>query len=279
MTHWHFRNYAPPHPLPPALPRADRGDFTVAGHWLLARLGKRVLRPGGIGLTRVLLTNAAVSNADVVEFAPGLGRTAAEILARSPRSYLGVELDPDAAEAAALVAGQGNVTVGDAAHPGLPDSSADVVIGESLLTMHDGDVKEAIVAEAVRVLRPGGRYAVHELAMAPDTVAEAADIAGGLAGATLTKVRPMTVDGWQELLTAAGLTVERVRTRRASPLALRRQLVDEGIWGALNFAVQLAKHPAARGRVRQLRLSYRRHRTRLAAVGLVAYKPPAASAP
>ena len=71
MNHWHYGNYAPPHPIPPALPRADRGDYTVAGHWLLARLGKRVLRPGGMHLTRALLADAGVSNADVVEFAPG----------------------------------------------------------------------------------------------------------------------------------------------------------------------------------------------------------------
>ncbi|MCX8557857.1 methyltransferase domain-containing protein [Mycolicibacterium mucogenicum] len=275
MNHWHYGNYAPPHPIPPALPRADRGDYTVAGHWLLARLGKRVLRPGGMYLTRALLADVGVSNADVVEFAPGMGRTAAEILARGPRSYLGVELDADAADTAALVAGQDNVRVGDAAHTGLPDGSADVVIGESLLTLHDGDAKEAIVAEAVRLLRPGGRYAVHELAMAPDTMAEAADIAGQLAGAALTKIRPMTVAEWEQLLTAAGLTVGRVRIARASPLTLRRQIADEGVWGTVRFAVKLARHPEARRRVRQLRVSYSRHRAHLAAVGLVAYKPEA----
>ncbi|WP_285033687.1 class I SAM-dependent methyltransferase [Mycolicibacterium sp. lyk4-40-TYG-92] len=273
MNHWHYGNYAPSHPIPPALPRADRGDYTVAGHWLLARLGKRVLRPGGVHLTRALLADAAVSNADVVEFAPGMGRTAAEILARGPRSYLGVELDRDAADTVALVAGQDNVRVGDAANTGLPGGSADVVINESLLTLHDRDVKEAIVAEAVRLLRPGGRYAVHELAMSPDTMAEAADIAGQLAGAALTKVRPMTVAEWEQLLTTAGLTVERVRIARAAPLALRRQIADEGVWGAISFDVKLARHREARRRVRQLRLSYARHRGHLAAVGLVASKP------
>lgn len=71
------------------LPKADRGDDAVAGHWLLARLGKRVLRPGGAELTRELLNRAEVTDADVLELAPGLGRTATEILARRPRSYLG----------------------------------------------------------------------------------------------------------------------------------------------------------------------------------------------
>jgi hypothetical protein len=36
------------------LPSPRRADDSVAGHWLLARLGKRVLRPGGVELTRAL---------------------------------------------------------------------------------------------------------------------------------------------------------------------------------------------------------------------------------
>lgn len=71
------------------LPLSDRDDDHMQGHWLLARLGKRVLRPGGVELTRTLLARAEVTDADVLELAPGLGRTAAEILARNPRSYVG----------------------------------------------------------------------------------------------------------------------------------------------------------------------------------------------
>ena len=79
------------------LPLAGRRSEDVPGHWLLARLGKRVLRPGGAGLTRRLLAEAAPTGAEVVELAPGLGRTAAEILAARPASYTGVDADPDAA--------------------------------------------------------------------------------------------------------------------------------------------------------------------------------------
>ncbi len=63
------------------LPQSGRADADVAGHWLLARLGKRVLRPGGLEMTRSLLAHADVAGADVVELAPGLGRTARDILA------------------------------------------------------------------------------------------------------------------------------------------------------------------------------------------------------
>lgn len=69
------------------LPQSNRDEDHLQGHWLLARLGKRVLRPGGIGLTRTLLARAQVADADVLELAPGLGRTAAEILIHHPKSF------------------------------------------------------------------------------------------------------------------------------------------------------------------------------------------------
>src|SRR5215208_2548433 len=49
----------------------------MPGHWVLARMGKRVLRPGGMELTRRMLDALRISESDdVVEFAPGMGVTA-----------------------------------------------------------------------------------------------------------------------------------------------------------------------------------------------------------
>jgi len=49
----------------------------MPGHRLLASLGKTVLRPGGIQMTRQMLEHLAITEQDhVVEFAPGLGITA-----------------------------------------------------------------------------------------------------------------------------------------------------------------------------------------------------------
>ena len=82
----------------PHLPEHGRPVATMSGHWVLAKLGKRVLRPGGRALTRRLLDAADITDSDIVELAPGLGHTAAEIVGRGPRSYRGVDLDADAAE-------------------------------------------------------------------------------------------------------------------------------------------------------------------------------------
>lgn len=177
------------------MPGADRDDSRVQGHWLLARLGKKVLRPGGIGLTRTLLRRTALAGKDVVELAPGLGRTATEILQAKPASYVGVDRDPDAlAQAAKVVANRGTLVEADAGSTGLPDASADVVIGEAMLTMQGEGAKNAIVAEAARVLRPGGRYAIHELGMRPEDVSEATktEVRQALARSIRVNARPQT---------------------------------------------------------------------------------------
>jgi SAM-dependent methyltransferase len=263
-----------------ALPSSNRADDSVAGHWLLARLGKRVLRPGGVELTRTLLARAELTDADVLELAPGLGRTAAEILARGPRSYIGAESDPDAANVVRRVltelgADNGAVRVTDAAATGLPDASTDVVVGEAMLTMQGDAAKRAIVGEASRVLRPHGRYAIHELALTPDTVSEdvSTDIRQSLARAIKVNARPLTIAEWSRLLADHGLVVDHLATAPMALLQPRRVIADEGFIGALRFGKNVLINRDARKRVLTMRRTFRKHRERLTAVAIVARKP------
>ena len=101
---------------------------------MLARAGKRVLRPGGLGLTRAMLGRCSLGNKDVVELAPGLGRTAREIIAAAPRSYVGVDSDATAVARVNEVVKSvgGSCRQADAADTGLGDASADAVIGEAM---------------------------------------------------------------------------------------------------------------------------------------------------
>ena len=78
------------------LPYANRPVEKTPGHWVLARAGKTVLRPGGLALSMSALKRAVIPGADVVEFAPGMGVTARSIISVGPASYVGVERDPDA---------------------------------------------------------------------------------------------------------------------------------------------------------------------------------------
>lgn len=258
------------------IPFAGRRAEDAPGHWLLARLGKRVLRPGGLGLTRQLIEHARIAGSDVVELAPGLGRTATELLAANPRSYVGVEKDADAARLTGTAIGAaGRVVNADAADSGLPDASADVVLGEAMLTMQSDAGKQRIVAEAVRVLRPGGRYAIHELGLYPDSLDAEVKTAlrKDLARVIKVNARPLTVAEWGALLEGAGLRVEWSGVAPMALLQMRRNLADEGVRGTVRIIRNVLRDADARRRVLTMRALFREHRGALRGVGVIAIKP------
>lgn len=258
------------------LPLAERKDEDLPGHWLLARLGKRVLRPGGRALTEQLLDDAALTSSDVLEIAPGLGKTATSILRRNPRSYLGVESDPDAvALSQAAVGTAGRVVQADAQQTGADDASVDAVVGEAMLTMQSDRHKSEIVTEAFRVLRPGGRYAIHELALNPDTLSdtEKAEIRKALARSIKVNARPLTETEWRTLLTSAGFEVQLVRFAPMALLQPRRVIADEGIGRTLAFVTNVIRNRAARKRILGMRAVFTRYRDNLAAIEIIATKP------
>jgi len=61
-----------------------------------------------------------------------------------------------------------------------------------------------------RVLRPGGRYAIHELGVTPDDIDEDyyTQLRRDLARSIHVNARPMTAAAWKELMEGAGLVVD-----------------------------------------------------------------------
>lgn len=257
------------------LPMAQRPIEHLPGHWLLARLGKRVLRPGGKKLTQKLLAAAHLQGADVVELAPGLGKTAQLIVEAGPKSYRGVDEDAEAvALTAKVVDGRGTVTHAQAEQTGLDSESADVVVGEAMLTMQGEKGKRAIIAEAHRVLRSGGRYAIHELCLEPDTLndEQKTEIRKALARCIKVNARPLTTAEWTKLLEDQGFRVHEVNHAGMELLKPRRNLADEGVKGVATIVKNLIKNPAARKRVLGMRAVFNKYSDNLAAIAIVAEK-------
>lgn len=262
---------------PETLPHSDRPTATAAGHWVLARAGKRVLRPGGLKLTNRMLEHASISGKKVVEFAPGLGRTARLIVNSQVASYIGVDQDADAVNHVRTVVEpySGRVVNAQAQKTGLPEESANVVVGEAMLTMQSEKGKSAIVAEAFRILEPGGCYAIHELGLTPDDIDAqlVKDIDRRLAQTIRVNARPLTEREWRTVLERAGFVVEWVGVEPMALLSMRRNLADEGLCGVVRIVTRVLRDKELRQRILSMRAVFKEYRNSLTGIAIVARKP------
>ena len=260
------------------LPGAQLNTQKMPGHWLLARLGKRVLRPGGLAMTQSLLADLDISGEDnVVELAPGLGLTAKMILKNNPKSYIGVERDKAAAawtESQIPEAANIKVRVGTAEKTGLRASSASVVLGEAMLSMNSPEHKLQIMKEAHRVLKRGGRYAIHELMIIPDDAPKAVkkDIEDTLSAAIHVGARPLTESEWCEALTTAGFKIRKVAYAPMNLLRPTRLVADEGLFNAVRVVKNMLSDRDARQRVLMMRRTFHKYRSHLNAIAITALK-------
>ncbi len=266
------------------LPGANLEAGKMPGHWLLARLGKRVLRPGGLELTRRLIESLDIQPSDsVVEFAPGLGLTTRLALDRHPSAYAAIERDQTAARnLQALLSGPGKQCLcGSADQSGLPSGTASVVFGEAMLTMQGSVQKARIAREAFRLLRPGGRYGIHELCFTPENLDDRikTEVQSRLSESIHVGARPLTAGEWGALLKDEGFEVIQVSLAPMRLLEPGRVLRDEGFFRCCRFIWNVLRDSEARRRVRSMRAVFRKYENNMAAIMLVARKTPESGAP
>jgi ubiquinone/menaquinone biosynthesis C-methylase UbiE len=213
---------------------------------------------------------------EVVEFAPGLGPTTRLTLKHKPLSYTAVERDKDAAALVQklLREPEQRCVAGLAEGTGLPDTSATVVYGEAMLSMQSPQQKSRIVQEAYRVLKPGGRYGIHELCLVPDDLDKATkrEIQNSLSQVIHHGTRPLTVAEWRGLLEYGGFSIEAQAQAPMHLLEPWRLIQDEGLFGVLRFVGNLVLHRGARRRVLAMRRVFHKYRGNLAAIMLVGHK-------
>lgn len=250
----------------------------MPAHWLMASLGKKVLRPGGIEMTRWLLENSGLGPADeAIEFAPGLGITSSEILTFRPKSYTAIESDESAANytmnmLAKTDFNQASVLLGDAAQVPLPDASATFIVGEAMLSMQTPAHRQDILAEAHRLLRPGGLYAVHELAIVPDDIEpdHKKRIQKDISHSIRVGVNMGTISDWKDWLKESGFDILKLSAAPMRLLEPERLVSDEGLFGTVRFIFNTLKTPGALRRLRNIRSVFRTHANNLRAVAIIA---------
>lgn len=247
----------------------------MPGHWLLASMGKKVLRPGGLELTHWMVDGLSITpHKDIVELAPGVGRTAQITLAKQPHSYIGIERNENAAQMTRRHIHHKNyqVQIGDVQDTKLPDSSADVVYGEAFLTMQSQALKEKILSEVVRILKPEGLYGFHELCFDTDSAELVQQGQQELSQNIRVNARPLSITEWKSLLDQSGLEIVKMQLLPMSLLELPRLIKDEGPLGLLQISTRLLLHPTALKRILNMRKNFRKHSKTLKAIGIIAKK-------
>ncbi|MDO6498733.1 class I SAM-dependent methyltransferase [Photobacterium sanguinicancri] len=259
------------------MPNENREISKTPGHWVLAQLGKKVLRPGGKELTQKMLKGLNITaNDNVVEFAPGMGYTARLCLLQSPKTYTAIEQNEQAAAIVrAYLNGESQTCrVGNAQNTGLDNAVATVVYGEAMLTMQSDTRKNEIIAEAGRILAAGGRYAIHELCITPDGIDDDNKrlIQKEVTEAIQHPAKPITPSEWKKLMQDNGFEIEFEAIAPMHLLEPKRMIDDEGFGGFFKIAKNILTKPKARKRVLGMRKVFRKHNKNLSAITLVAKK-------
>ena len=250
---------------------------TEQGHWILARMGKKVLRPGGKELTLKLVEALKITSQDaIVEFAPGMGYTASFTFNKNPRSYTGIELNEEAAANLKRKLKGENLRIinTNAANTGLEDACADKVYGEAMLTMQADHRKSEIIKEAYRLLKKGGLYGIHELGLTPDhlDLKIKDSIQRQLAQVIKVNARPLTQLEWCVLLENEGFTIKEVYASPMHLLEPARIINDEGLFRSLKIGFNILTNPAARKRIMKMRGIFNKYEEQMTAFAIIAEK-------
>lgn len=247
------------------------------GHWILARMGKKVLRPGGKELTMQMIDKLNIShNDDVVEFAPGLGFSANISLKKNPKSYTGVELNDEAAERLQKkITGENRkIILGAAENSSLDGSAYHKVYNEAILTMQSDKKKAEIIKEAYRILKPEGLYGVHEIGLIPNDISEElkVEIKRELARVIKVNARPLTIAEWTGLMEKEGFEVVYTATNPFHLLEPARIIEDEGFGRTLKIVFNILTHKYERKRILAMRKVFRKYEAQMNSVVVIARK-------
>ncbi|GGE34802.1 class I SAM-dependent methyltransferase [Streptococcus himalayensis] len=209
-----------------------------AGHTLLARLGKKRLRPGGKIATNWLLKKGNISkDCQILEVACNMGTTSIELAKTYGCQIQAVDLDKKALEQAgvnAKAAGVSDLVMfkqANAMKLPFPDESFDVVINEAMLTMQSEKGKQKCLQEYYRVLKPNGLLLTHDVMLRENDE----EVRARLSKAIHVNVAPLTKENWKSLVKEQGFSAIESLSGEMTLMSPKGMIYDEGLFGTLKI--------------------------------------------
>jgi len=202
-------------------------------------IGVESFHPGGTGITRELARLCRVGEGTwVLDVASGTGETACFLAGELGARVTGVDMSEQLLSRARDKAAERTIAAvflkGDAEALDFADNQFDVVISECTLCLLD---KDKVLAEMVRVAKPGGRVGIHDVCWKAGTPQRMKERLEELEGE-----RPESMDDWKHLFERAGLadvrTVDRSELMPGWVRSVRRQL---GLVGQLRIFARVVR--------------------------------------
>ncbi|OHR80446.1 SAM-dependent methyltransferase [Staphylococcus sp. HMSC34C02] len=236
----------------------------IAGHTFLAQLGKKRLRPGGVLATNWLINKGHFSSDKrVLEVACNMCTTSIELAQTYQCHIEGVDLNKTALENGKRNVAKHNLeslihlTQANAMKLPFEDQSFDIILNEAMLTMLPYPIKEKVLKEYYRVLKPNGVILTHDIAIINRQNTET--VIDELSQAINMKVTPLTPESWYQLYQEAGFSNIESQIGPLSlmtPIGLMR---DEGLLGTLTI-IKNALKPSNRKMFFTMFKTMRRHK-------------------
>lgn len=203
------------------------------GHFLLRRLGKTKLRPGGVKATEWLIDKIDFKKSPVIlEVACNEAINIIEFAKKYKNKNYGIDLNEDAINFAKKNIAKNNlsdyvkVQVADATHLPFDDESFDIVINEAMLTMLSDSQKEKALSEYYRVLKKGGMLLTHDVMLEKNDY----DLIKELQYVINNPATPHTKDDWKSFHKSVGFVDSKDYIGKMTLLSNRGMMIDEGIF-------------------------------------------------
>lgn len=208
------------------------------GHFLLKRLGKTKLRPGGAKATNWLIDKIDFTKSPVIlEVACNEAYNLMDFAEKYKNKNIGIDINKKAIESAKRNIAERNlqdyvkVRVGNALSLPFDDNSFDVIINEAMLTMFDNENKKKALSEYYRVLKKGGILLTQDVML----INEDEKLIKEMQYVINNPVRPLTKENWLSLHKEIGFSKSSYFNDKMTLLSNSGLMHDEGLFGMLKI--------------------------------------------
>ena len=269
-----------------ALSRYPHDIRNFRGYCLLSAIGKTVFRPGGPGLTSELIRQLDINSRDTIVdigvTTPGgrLSLTTREILAYKPARYIAIcHSTKHAKQLAVLLTSHHNSSTDKVIASGhthqlpLADAAMDKLLSEAIMVKQPDEIRRRTLAEIARVLRPGGKFATHEICITDDTPRHIAQrIQEKIYRAIPAPISYLYARQWVELIEGFGFKVQKLILKPIVFILPHRVIGDETLHGTLKIVYNMVTKPRDGANTLRVLSTIATHWRHMRAIGIVAVK-------